>query len=101
MPEQLCKAFILLAKRCGREHGVPLPKGLLLIGKPHSGWGASLNTTLEKIDDVEPCYAKLTWNGNTAGFICAFGGIISAGEESSLIEWLKSDIAAEPSQVNQ
>ena len=92
---RLCESFVLLAERCGREHGVPLPKRLLEIGDPNRGWGAKLNPTGAEIDGVEPYGATLTWGGFPAGSMNAYGGVIAAGEaanENTFCEWLKSDL---------
>ena len=91
--EQISGTFVLIAEASAREHGTPFPKGLLEIGNRDNGWGVRLNTTSETIDDIEPYYAHVSWNGFPAGIICAFGGVIAAGElanESAFCEWLEA-----------
>lgn len=94
--ERLCEPFILVAERFAELHGAPLPKGLLSIGEETTGmeckgWRVRLNTTGEKIDDVDAFTAKVEWNGWPAGILNPYGGCIAAGEAANLgtfLEWL-------------
>ena len=90
--EMISELFVLIAEKCGQRHGTPLPKQLVRLGDPETGWGITLNPTGDEIDGVEPYHASVTWNGWPAGIVASYGGTIAAGSaanEDNLCEWLR------------
>lgn len=93
--DQISEAFLRIAERMTRVHGIPLPKRLCEVGDKDKGWHAALNPTNAMLDDIPPFSAVVHWNGFPAGIIDPRGGILAAGElanEGTFIEWLKGDL---------
>ena len=89
--------FLLIAQRCAREYGKPLPERLLAIGDQSTGWDVRLNASDVATDGVRPFEADVRWYGMPAGVCWHGGGFLAAGgeaNEKSLSEWLASDSPA-------
>jgi hypothetical protein len=97
-------SFYLIAEASAKQHGSPLPRGVVTIGDKDHGWHVALNTTNQEIDDIPPFTAALHWNGWPAGFIDPRGGMIAAGEaanEGALIGWLSGLIGEDANAANR
>ena len=91
---EVCDVFLLIAQRCAREYGQPLPERLLEIGDRSRGWGVRLNASNVVKCGVRPFEAVVHWNGMPAGSLDYGDGLLAAGgeaNEKSLSEWLVSD----------
>jgi len=91
---EVCNVFLLIAQRCAREYGKPLPERLLAIGDQGKGWGVRLNASDVVTDGVRPFEAVVHWNGMPAGSLGYGEGFLAAGGEANekfLGEWLVSD----------
>ena len=87
------RAFVEAVQAIDREFGHPLPKRLLEIGDAEKGWRVKLNMTNESIDNIDPQWMMLFWNGFPAGLFGMCSGGIAAGvaaNEPSFIRWAKS-----------
>lgn len=99
----ICETYFLIVERFAKIFGGPLPKRVLSIGSPDSGWGVDLNAT--GIDQAwppgDPTYATnfdpytafITWGGFPAGIVTPGGGVIAAGSaanEDTFKAWLKT-----------
>lgn len=91
---EISEAFILIAERCAREYGTPLPTTRLLEFGDDTGWRVQFNATRAEVDDIPPYTARLSWCGWPAGFVGPAGGTMAAGSaanEDALCEWLQAD----------
>lgn len=90
----VCRAWLLIAKKCGRRYGVPLPQQVLQIGDPERGWFVELNNSPLPRFELGPYIARVRWGGFPAGRISPTGGYLAVGEaanEETLIAWLEGD----------
>lgn len=81
MKTKTSELFMLIAERCGREHGKPLPKGVLEISD--GDWLVKL--------DVDRLRAYVSWGGSPMGIIEPSGGCVVPGAEDALCEWLSGE----------
>ena len=90
---QVTKLFALVANRFGDENGRPIPQKILTCGDPKKGWHLLFNPTPHEIDDLDPCTAKVSYNGLTLGIIGPFGSVLllNVRERDELIDWLDED----------
>jgi len=93
MEDQICTLFIEIVDILSVYYKTPVPQKILILGDFEKGWCVELNPTNEKLKEIQPFTALVSWNGFPGGLIDPSGSYMvngSIANEDTFREWLSS-----------